>query len=116
MAVAEFRTIPSPQDPAEALAAVVALRRLADRLERAAVTRALEHGWTWAEIANVITLNRSHAPIAISAHRHHRRPGVGRRGLSGAGRLPGLRNLSRSEETSGARSQSNSRGRDRYTL
>jgi DNA-directed RNA polymerase specialized sigma24 family protein len=66
MAVAEFRKIPSPQDPAEALAAVVALRRLADRLERAAVTRALEHGWTWAEIAQAlgVTAQAAHKRLA----------------------------------------------------
>ena len=39
--------IATPDDPAEALAAVVALRRLADRLERAAVARAIDEGWTW---------------------------------------------------------------------
>ena len=66
MTVAEFRKIPSPQDPAEALAAVVALRRLADRLERAAVTRALEHGWTWAEIAQAlgVTAQAAHKRLA----------------------------------------------------
>ena len=66
MAVAEFRKIPSPQDPAEALAAVVTLRRLADRLERAAVTRALEHGWTWAEIAQAlgVTAQAAHKRLA----------------------------------------------------
>jgi DNA-directed RNA polymerase specialized sigma24 family protein len=44
-------SVPPPDDPEEALAAVVALRRLANRLERAAVAKALEDGWTWAQIA-----------------------------------------------------------------
>jgi DNA-binding NarL/FixJ family response regulator len=40
-----------PPDPADGLAAVVALRRLADRVEDAEVERALARGWSWAEIA-----------------------------------------------------------------
>ena len=40
-------TIPDPENPAEALAAVVALRRLADRLELAAVQAALDDGWSY---------------------------------------------------------------------
>ena len=46
--------IPDPGDPAAALAAVVALRRLADRLERSAVAHALADGWTWAQIAEAL--------------------------------------------------------------
>lgn len=37
----DLRNIAIPTDPEEALAAVVALRRLADRIERAAVRSAL---------------------------------------------------------------------------
>jgi DNA-directed RNA polymerase specialized sigma24 family protein len=48
-------TTPSPQD---ALAAVVALRRLADRVEDDAVRRAYGAGWTWAQIAEALGVTR----------------------------------------------------------
>lgn len=59
--------IPPPDDPAEALAAVVALRRLADQLERAAVTRAIEQGWTWAGLADALGVSRQ------AVHKKHAR-------------------------------------------
>ena len=43
--------LPSPDHPEAALAAVVALRLMADRLESSAVAAALEQGWSWAQIA-----------------------------------------------------------------
>jgi hypothetical protein len=43
--------IPSPETPADGLAGVVALRRLADRLEDAQVERALRDGWSWSQVA-----------------------------------------------------------------
>ena len=46
--------LPSPDDPQAALAAVVALRRLANQLERAAVDHALRDGWTWAQIGQAL--------------------------------------------------------------
>jgi hypothetical protein len=39
-------------DPAGALAAVIALRRLADRMERDAVDLAVSRGWSWQRIAS----------------------------------------------------------------
>ena len=59
-------TVPLPEDPDDALAAVVALRRLADRLERAAVGRALQDGWTWAQIAEAlgVTPQAAHKRLA----------------------------------------------------
>jgi hypothetical protein len=56
-----------PEDPADALAAVGALRRLADRVEDAAVERALREGWTWAQVAEAVGVTRQavhkkHAP------------------------------------------------------
>ena len=58
--------IPSPEDPADALAAVVALRRLADRLERAAVARATSQGWTWAQVGQAlgVTPQAAHKRLA----------------------------------------------------
>lgn len=49
---------PSPENPADGLAAVVALRRLADRLEDAQVERALREGWTWAQVAEALDVTR----------------------------------------------------------
>jgi hypothetical protein len=56
-----------PEDPADALAAVGALRRLADRVEDTAVERALRDGWTWAQVAEALGVTRQavhkkHAP------------------------------------------------------
>jgi DNA-binding NarL/FixJ family response regulator len=48
----------TPADPADALAAVVALRRLADRLEDDAVARALERGWSWSLIAEALGVTK----------------------------------------------------------
>jgi len=55
------KSLPSPDDPAEALAAVVALRLMADRLERSAVDAALEQGWSWAHIAEALGVTRQAA-------------------------------------------------------
>lgn len=60
-------SIPSPDDPAEALAAVVSLRRLAEQLERAAVARAIADGWTWAQVAEALGVTRQ------AAHKRHAR-------------------------------------------
>lgn len=67
----ELPHVPTPDDPAEALAAVVALRRLAERLEYAAVARALEEGWTWQQIAEALGVTRQ-AAHKRHAHRHAR--------------------------------------------
>lgn len=50
--------ISDPQNPADGLAAVVALRRLADLLEAAQVERALRAGWTWGEVAEALDVTR----------------------------------------------------------
>jgi hypothetical protein len=47
-----------PRDPADGLAAVVALRRLADQLEDAEVERALRDGWTWSLVADALGVTR----------------------------------------------------------
>ncbi|MEH1016431.1 helix-turn-helix domain-containing protein [Micromonospora sp. CPCC 206060] len=49
--------IPQPDDPEAAFAAVTALRRLANQLERAAVTHALSDGWTWAQIGQALGIS-----------------------------------------------------------
>ena len=50
--------VPSPDDPVKALAAVVALRRLADQLEQEAVERAVEQGWTWSQVAQALGVTK----------------------------------------------------------
>jgi predicted transcriptional regulator len=62
----------SPEDPADGLAAVVALRRHADRLEDVEVERAMRAGWTWAEVAEALGVTRQavhkkHAKRLIAA-------------------------------------------------
>jgi predicted ArsR family transcriptional regulator len=49
---------PVPSDPADALAAVAALRRLADRLEDAAVEQAMRTGWSWPQVAEALGVTR----------------------------------------------------------
>lgn len=48
-------------DPEAALAAVVALRRLADDLERRAVGEALVQGWPWSRIAQALGVTKQAA-------------------------------------------------------
>ena len=45
-------------DPSTGLAAVVALRRLADRLEDVQVERALRSGWNWPQVAESLGVTR----------------------------------------------------------
>ncbi len=50
--------VPDPSRPVEALAAVVSLRRLADRLEAASVQAAVDQGWTWVQIAEALGVTK----------------------------------------------------------
>lgn len=59
-------TLPSSDDPAEALAAVVALRLMADQLERAAVARAIAQGWSWADVAEALGVSKQAAHKRLS--------------------------------------------------
>ncbi len=63
-------------DPADRLAAVVALRRLADRVEDTEVERALQDGWTWSQVAQALGVTRQ------AVHKKHakRLAGSGPRG------------------------------------
>lgn len=56
-----------PTDPADALAAVGALRRLADQVEDAAVEAAVEDGWSMAQIAEALGVTRQ------AVHKKHAR-------------------------------------------
>lgn len=53
--------LPSPDDPEAALAAVVALRRIADKLERLAVANAIRQGWSWAQVADALGVSKQAA-------------------------------------------------------
>jgi hypothetical protein len=55
-----------PTDPAEALASVVALRRLADSIERQAVRSALGQGWPWSRIAEALGVTKQAAHKRLS--------------------------------------------------
>ncbi|MEO3812547.1 hypothetical protein ABGB17_26400 [Sphaerisporangium sp. B11E5] len=58
---------PVPADPADALAAVAALRRLADRIEDAAVEQAMRAGWSWPQVAEALGVTRQ------AVHKKHAR-------------------------------------------
>ena len=47
-----------PADPAVGLRAVLALRRLAERVEAEQVTLARDQGWSWQQIADVLGMTR----------------------------------------------------------
>ena len=50
--------LPIPRTPGDGLAAVVALRRLADRLEASQVERAVREGWSLARVAEALGVTR----------------------------------------------------------
>lgn len=62
----DLRDISLPTDPDEALAAVVALRRLADRVERETVRSALRQGWSWSRIAQALGITKQAAHKRLS--------------------------------------------------
>ncbi len=59
--------LPDPHEPAEVLAAVVSLRRLADRLEQTGVDEAVRQGWSWQRIADSLGVSRQ------AVHKKHKR-------------------------------------------
>lgn len=65
--------MPSPRTPApvggpaDGLAAVSALRAMADRLEDAEVERALRAGWSWSQVAEALGVTRQ------AVHKKHLR-------------------------------------------
>lgn len=67
----EHAEVPSPDDPQAALAAVVALRRLANQLERAAVDHALREGWTWAQIGQALGVSAQAAHKKLAHKKDH---------------------------------------------
>ncbi|SEK29375.1 hypothetical protein SAMN04515665_101330 [Blastococcus sp. DSM 46786] len=65
--------LPAPEDPEAALAAVVALRRLAGRLEVDAVVEAVGQGWTWAQVGEALGISAQAAHKKFAAEVRARR-------------------------------------------
>lgn len=55
-----------PDDPAEAFATVVALRRLADQFERRTVQQAIRDGWSWSQVAEALGVSKQAAHKRLS--------------------------------------------------
>jgi DNA-directed RNA polymerase specialized sigma24 family protein len=64
---ADLSDIAASKDPELGLAAVRALRALADRLEEVQVRSAREQGWSWQAIADVLQVSRQ------AVHQKHSR-------------------------------------------
>jgi len=62
-----FTEAAASPNPAQGLAAVRALRTLADRLEEVQVRNARERGWSWQAIADVLQVSRQ------AVHQKHSR-------------------------------------------
>jgi transposase len=55
------RSLPDPRETSDALAAVLALRQVADELEARAVHAALRAGWSWSQIAEGLGVSKQAA-------------------------------------------------------
>ncbi|MNT90531.1 hypothetical protein D3C72_2314460 [compost metagenome] len=61
MSQTPYDNMNEPEEPEQAFASVVALRLMADRLERKAVAKALAQGWSWARIAQALGVSKQAA-------------------------------------------------------
>ena len=60
-----IKSLPPPGNPEEALATVVALRHMAEQLERKAVKEAIAQGWSWSQVAEALGVSKQ------AAHKRH---------------------------------------------
>lgn len=60
------KQLPDPVNTADALAAVLALRQMADELEAKAVYQALHQGWSWSQIAEALGVSKQAAHRRLS--------------------------------------------------
>lgn len=60
------KQIPDPSQTEDALAAVLALRQMADDLEAKAVYLALRQGWSWSQIAEALGVSKQAAHRRLS--------------------------------------------------
>lgn len=60
------KMLPDPDNSADALAAVLALRQLADELEASSVHAALRAGWSWSQIAEALGVSKQAAHRRLS--------------------------------------------------
>lgn len=65
--------LPPAEEPEAALAAVVALRLQAARLETAAVVEAIAQGWTWAQVGQALGISSQAAHKKFAAEVRARR-------------------------------------------
>jgi len=57
----DTENLPSHKEPEKALAAVVSLRLLADKLEKKAVNEAIKQGWSWTQVADSLGISKQAA-------------------------------------------------------
>lgn len=60
------KNLPDPGETADALAAVLTLRQMADELEAKAVYSALRQGWSWSQIAEALGVSKQAAHRRLS--------------------------------------------------
>lgn len=63
--MSNIKSLPPPDNPEEALAAVVALRHMAEQLEKKAVKEAIAQGWSWSQVAEALGVSKQ------AAHKRH---------------------------------------------
>jgi DNA-binding NarL/FixJ family response regulator len=64
----DIKSLPSPSDPEQALSAVVALRHMAEQLERKAVKEAIAQGWSWSQVAEALGVSKQAAHKRYAAY------------------------------------------------